>query len=81
MKNFGTVFNHDEREYSVYPEFEDGKIHIGSIDFYQKKGINVELSTTHGADIDAAMQEAEVINQKYHYHKVEDTLGRYLVQQ
>ena len=77
MKNFGTVFNHDEREYSVYPEF--GKIRIGSIDFYQKKGINVEFSITHGADIDAVTQEAEVINQKYHYHKVEDTLGRYVL--
>jgi hypothetical protein len=51
MKNFGIVFNHDEREFSVYPEFEDGKIRVESIDFYQKKGINVELSIFNAAVI------------------------------
>jgi hypothetical protein len=79
MKNFGIVFNHDERECSVYPEFEDGKIRIGSIDFYRKKGINVELSIIGAADTDAANRETEVINQKFHYHRVEDTLGRYIL--
>jgi hypothetical protein len=76
MKNFGIVFNHDEHECSVYPEH--GKIHIGSIDFYRKKGINVELSVISAADTDAAIQDTEVINQKYHYHRVADTLGRYV---
>jgi hypothetical protein len=79
MKTFGIVFNHDEHECSVYPEFEDGIIRVKSIDFYQKKGIKVELSIINAADKDAAIREAEVINQKYHYHKVEDTLGRYFL--
>jgi hypothetical protein len=75
MKNFGIVFNHDERECSVYPE--QGKIRIESIDFYHKKGAKVELSIISAADTDAAIREMEVTNQKYRYHRVENTLGRY----
>ena len=79
MKKFGIVFNHSEREYSVYPEFEDGKICMKSIEFYQKKGIKVELSIINAADKDAAMREAEVMNEPYQYQgPMEDTLRRYL---
>jgi hypothetical protein len=78
MKNFGIVFNHDEREYSVYPEFEDGVIHQKSIPFYQKQGINVVLTIRNAADSNSAIQEAEAMNSTYHYHRVTDTLGRYV---
>ena len=78
MKQFGIVFNHDESEYSVYPQFEDGIIHMERFDFYQKKGIKVELSILDAADKDAAMREADAMNETYQYHKVCDTLKRYL---
>ncbi len=78
MKKFGIVFNHDEHEYSVYPEFEDGIIRKNSIEPYQNKGIKVELSIIDATDKDAAMREAEAMNETYQYHNVEDTLGRYL---
>jgi hypothetical protein len=81
MKKFGIVFNHDEREYSVYPEFEDGKIRMESIEFYQKKGIKVELSIVNVADKDAATRKAETMNKTYQYQNVEDTLGRYIAKE
>lgn len=65
MKKFGIVFNHDEHEYSVYPEFEDGIIRMESIEFYQEKGIKVELSILNVADKDAAMREAEAMNETH----------------
>jgi hypothetical protein len=77
LRKFGIVFNHDDGEYSVYPE--DGVIRFKSIEFYQKEGIKVELSIINAADKDAAIRQAEVINQKYHYHNVEDTLGQYFL--
>ncbi len=81
MKKFGIVFNRSEREYSVYPEFEDGKIRMESIEFYLKKGIKVELKIVSAADKDTARREAEVMNETFQYHEVEDTLGRYLLTQ
>jgi hypothetical protein len=78
MKRLGIVFNHDEREYLVYPEFEDGVIHQKSIDFYQKQGVNVVLTIRDAAENDTAIQEAEAMNATYHYHRVTDTLGRYI---
>jgi hypothetical protein len=79
MRTFGIVFNHDERECSVYPNLEGGIICMRSFDFYQEKGIKIELSIIKAADKDAAIREAEVINQNFHYHRVEDTLGRYVL--
>ena len=78
MKKFGIVFNHDEREYSVYPELENGIIRAESIEFYQKKGIKVDLSILNAPDKDTAIREADAMNETYQYHKVEDTLRRYL---
>jgi hypothetical protein len=79
MKTFGIVFNHDEQECSVYPKLEGGIICMRSLDFYQEKGVRIELSIINAADKDAAIREAELINQKFHYHRVEDTLGRYVL--
>ena len=62
MKNFGIVFNHDEGEFSVYPEFEGGIIHAKSITFYQKQGINVVLTIHNATDKDTAMRKAEEMN-------------------
>lgn len=77
MKKFGIVFNHDERECSVYPEFEDGSIRMERFEFYKEKGIKVELSILNAADKDAAMREAEAMNETYQYREVNDTLRRY----
>lgn len=65
----------------MYPEFEDGKIRMESIEFYQKKGIKVELKIVSAADKDTARREAEAMNETYQYHEVEDTLRRYLLTQ
>jgi hypothetical protein len=78
MKKFGIVFNHDEHEYSVYSEVEIELNAWNAIEFYQKEGRKVELSIRNAADKDAAIREAEAMNEIYQYHKVEDTLRRYL---
>jgi hypothetical protein len=75
MKKFGIVFNHDEREYSVYPLHDELRA-LENIKLYQKKA-RVELSIWNAAE-DAAMQEAEAMNETHYYHKVPDTLRRYL---
>lgn len=81
MKKFGFVFNHDEHEYSVYPEVENELSAWNAIESYQKDGRKVELSIHYAADKDAALREAEAMNETYQYHKVKDTLGRYLPQE
>jgi hypothetical protein len=75
MKKFGIVFNHDEREYSV-SEVENESTASKAIESYQKEGRKVELSIHNNKD--EAMREAEAMNERYQYHKVEDTLSRYL---
>ena len=78
MNKFGIVFNHDESEYSVYEEVENELNAWSAIGHYRKQGRKVVLSISNAADKDAAMQEAEAMNKIYQYHKVENTLRRYL---
>jgi len=77
MKNVWFVFNHDEREYSVYPELEDGSLKQENIEPYQKVA-QVDFTIWKAVDIDAALEAAERMNEFRQYQKVPDTLDRYL---
>ena len=76
MKKFGIVFNHDEREYSVYPLHDELRA-LENIKLYQKKA-RVELTIWEAADRDAVMRAATAMNESRHYHEMPDTLSRYL---
>jgi hypothetical protein len=77
MGNFGIVINHDEHEYSVYPDVQNELSARDVIQRHQKEGRKIEFSILHAADKDEVVLEAEAMNEGYQYHWVEDTLRRY----
>jgi hypothetical protein len=77
VKKFGIVFNHDEKEYSVYCEVENDLNAWNAIESYQKEGHKVALSIRNAADEDTVIREAEAMNETYQYQRVESTLRRY----
>jgi hypothetical protein len=68
MKKFGIVFNHDKKEYSVYP-IDNESSALENIKSYQKVA-RVDLTIWRVADMEEALQAARKMNEPRHYLEV-----------